>query len=101
MEWFGKPGQRKAVSGSLGDLALVAMEGVRPRGDLVRSSELVVSVIELVDRLVMSVCEYRGLGIMGVHIMSLLWMVFMLDVWRDVLRHGVEMLLFLDRAGTT
>ena len=53
--------QREAVGGSLGKLAMT-IKGIGSGRDLVRCSELVVGIVELVDRLVMAICEYRGLG---------------------------------------
>jgi hypothetical protein len=58
-------GQRQAVGGTLCNLPM-AVDSVRPRWYLVWRAALVVRVINLVDRLVMSILEDRELTLMRV-----------------------------------
>lgn len=96
----GKSRQRKAVGGSLSHV-LVVVDRVCTRGNLVRRPKLVVSVVELVRRLVMTVSsEHQGLIVVAVLDMG--------EWFRRLLRmedmiaivvHDLSALVFLDGAG--
>ena len=98
VEGLGEFGQRKTVSGSLGDLAMT-VEGMGSRGDLVGVSQLVMSVIEFVDGLVVAVGEYGGLSFVRIVVQTLLVMFLWLYELGNVFGDSIKVFL-LERAGT-
>ena len=75
----------------------MAMKGIRAGGYLVGRSELVVSIVEFVHRLMVTVCEDRRLGLVGIVIRTRLMLFFGLDQLRNVFGNRVE--VFLERTG--
>ncbi len=79
----------------------MAVERVRSRRDFVGGAELIMSVVELVDGLVVAIGEDGGLGVMRVPVVPLFGMIFGLNILRDVFRHGVERWFLLQSTVTT
>lgn len=71
----------------------MAMKRIRAGGYLVRRSELIVSIIELVDGLMVAVCKDGRLRLVGVVVRPRLIVLFWLDQLRDVFGHRIEVFL--------
>lgn len=75
------------------------MEGMRTRRNLVGIAELIVRIVELVNRFMVTIRDDSGFTLVRVMIRALLGMVFGLDELRNVLGNGVQV-FFLQRACT-
>lgn len=83
--------EQEIVRRSLGDLP-VPMKGIRSRGNLVRSPKLVVSIVEFVHWLMVTVGEDGRFWIMGVVVRTRLRAFFRMHQVGDVLGDSVEIL---------
>lgn len=76
----------------------MAVERVRSGGDFIRRSKLIVGVVELVNRLVVSICEDGCLGVMGIFVVPLFAMILGLHGLWNIFRDRVEVLVLLEGA---
>lgn len=92
--------ERQVLGGSLCDLSM-AMVAVRSRRYSVRCTAVVVSIIKLVDRLMVTICEncrFAVMLIMGWN--SMFRQLFLMQDGVNVLRDRLEVWFFLERACT-
>lgn len=66
------------------------VEGMRARRNLVGITELIVRIVELVNRFMVTIRDDSGFTLVRVVICALLGMVFGLDELRNVLGNGVQ-----------
>ncbi len=68
----------------------MSMQGMRSRWNLIRSSKLIMRIVEFMDGLMMAVGKYGRLRLVRVHIQALFVMVLGLEKVWDIFGYGIE-----------